>query len=1174
MSNIITLGETYSIENSDDNNGGVVFAATGVALAYINTKEAGFTTPLLLKELKESEVPASTPGTIYLYIKEGGSLETVNSSGDSAPVSNLTGPTGFSGSSGSQGVTGYTGYTGMSGQSGIQGMSGQSGIQGITGYTGMSGLIGPTGVPGNATNTGSTGMSGIQGMSGKSGIQGPTGYTGQSGIRGLTGMSGQSGIQGQTGQSGTKGVTGYTGSRGGGVNASIYKFSTNTSDSDPGNGKFRLNNSTQNSSTQIYVDDQTDNGTNIRAFLLALGTSTSKVYIQEENNPDRFKFFFVNQNAEGDTGYVRFPSVSYIDGGNDIRNNRSTIFTIGSENGNTGVRGQSGIQGPTGYTGLQGPTGYTGLQGQTGIQGPTGLSGIQGLQGFTGLTGQSGIQGVTGQSGIQAIQGHTGKSGIAGITGPDGPEATADFGNMYGTSGNIGPLNTSTYVGWTTATQGLLNNLIFNDNVTADNLEIVKSSTYNLIVTASVNSNLTDTIEFAVFINGTKNTALIASRSFVAGTAGTITITGLINSTSGDTFDLRCISSNSTPIIIIQNIQFTIVRTTGGAIGPTGSPGAATNTGSSGPTGPQGFTGAAGVAANTGASGPTGPLGPTGALNQTYFNAYASTAGPIFDATAQTISINTIRESTGQFSLTAGEITVNEDGVYSIVGRTTVEQTGGSQRTTSFMFLEIDTGGGFVTVPGTYNAQYSRQTTAGETSGGFNCILSLSNGHKIRMRIQELTSSGAVIQPEANGSSITIIAPGGSMGAQGITGPVGFTGPIGGDGFSTNTGASGPTGPFGTGPTGPAGFSSNTGATGPIGPQGPLGISAAYGNIYYTLTTSITITQGVYSKIIGTTTAGPLFNMTSPVEGRLTYTGSDTSFFNVFASASLEGASNNNEMSLKIYKNGADIGPSSQSFVRNTSPALAALDLIVELSTNDFLEVYFTNLSESGSMTVQCLNLSSNKITSINAGPTGPMGPQGFATNTGATGSSGAIGSIGNTGPAGFSTNTGATGPIGPTGAAGSIGINGISGSSTNTGSTGSSGIQGITGTTGPVAIPLLFYAESENESSTTSTTFQLKVNLTFTAEAADYYIGWTSEIKLSGQATQYGTVRLQLDGVTDINNTSPVVSVGLYNTYSGFKIITLAAGSRSVNIEYAIVTATEIFTQKSRINAYKVIQI
>ncbi len=75
--------------------------------------------------------------------------------------------------------------------------------------------------------------------------------------------------------------------------------------------------------------------------------------------------------------------------------------------------------------------------------------------------------------------------------------------------------------------------------------------------------------------------------------------------------------------------------------------------------------------------------------------------------------------------------------------------------------------------------------------------------------------------------------PGG--GGTGPTGPAGGgtgpTGPSGAVGFSTNTGATGPTGPLGrTGPTGPDGFSTNTGATGATGVTGQTGPDGSAAN--------------------------------------------------------------------------------------------------------------------------------------------------------------------------------------------------------------------------------------------------------------------------------------------------------------------------------------------------------
>jgi hypothetical protein len=73
-----------------------------------------------------------------------------------------------------------------------------------------------------------------------------------------------------------------------------YTFSTTTTDSDPGSGNIRLNNATQNAATEIYIDDEDSDGTNVSGViaLLSGGNNPSSVLgyvtIRKEFAPENF----------------------------------------------------------------------------------------------------------------------------------------------------------------------------------------------------------------------------------------------------------------------------------------------------------------------------------------------------------------------------------------------------------------------------------------------------------------------------------------------------------------------------------------------------------------------------------------------------------------------------------------------------------------------------------------------------------------------------------------------------------------------------------------------------------------------------------------------------------------------------------------------------------------------
>jgi len=171
------------------------------------------------------------------------------------------GPTGATGAIGPQGIVGPTGPQG----SGVQVLGTYATVQLLeadnpVGNIGDSYIVqnnlyvwsdlnqewynaGPFVGP-----TGPTGISGVTGATGAAGATGPTGATGPEG--GPTGPTGATGATGDTGATGATGSTGPTGPR----SAPVWRFSSTTTDSDPGNGQFRLDSGTIGSATQLYLN--------------------------------------------------------------------------------------------------------------------------------------------------------------------------------------------------------------------------------------------------------------------------------------------------------------------------------------------------------------------------------------------------------------------------------------------------------------------------------------------------------------------------------------------------------------------------------------------------------------------------------------------------------------------------------------------------------------------------------------------------------------------------------------------------------------------------------------------------------------------------------------------------------------------------------------------------------
>ena len=236
----------------------------------------------------------------------------------------------------------------------------------------------------------------------------------------------------------------------------------------------------------------------------------------------------------------------------------------------------------------------------------------------------------------------------------------------------------------------------------------------------------------------------------------------------------------------------------------------------------------------------------------------------------------------------------------------------------------------------------------------------------------------------------------------------GGTGPTGAAGFSSNTGATGPTGlgitgstgytgtrgstgPTGlsltgytgyTGYTGPAGLSSNTGATGPTG----LGVTGPTG--------------------LGVT--GPTGLGVTGYTGRTGYTG----YTGYTGSPGVTGPTGL-----------GSTGPTGSNGVTNfrglwnPSGAYNHFDIV----TDDGGSYYWIASGVGNSGSSPSLDPVRWGIVAIPGatGYTGYTGPAGVSSNTGSTGTTGYTGP---TGPSGLSSNTGATGPRGSTGPTGLFG--------------------------------------------------------------------------------------------------------------------------------------------------------
>ena len=288
---------------------------------------------------------------------------------------------------------------------------------------------------------------GAQGVQGSQGNTGPTGAQGAQGNNGAQGATAAAGAQGDAGAAGAQGAQGAQGVNGNFGGASFeYTYLTNTTDSDPGAGNLKFNNSNLTSASILYIDD-TDGGssnTDIQPFLRTIDDSTSTikghVKVSTKTNPDQFVLYTIASLTEA-TGYFKV-TVAYVSGSVTSFTNSSDVSITFARTGDAGSTGAQGAQGNAGTAGAQGAQGNqgtaAGLTISTGAPsspsagdlwwdsddgdlhtyyndgnssqwvainvGPMGAQGTQGHQGHQGQTG-SGAQGAQGNAGAQGAEG-------------------------------------------------------------------------------------------------------------------------------------------------------------------------------------------------------------------------------------------------------------------------------------------------------------------------------------------------------------------------------------------------------------------------------------------------------------------------------------------------------------------------------------------------------------------------------------------------------------------------------------------------------------------------------------------------------------------------------------------------------------------------------------------------
>ena len=277
-----------------------------------------------------------------------------------------------------------------------------------------------------------------------------------------------------------------------------YIFSTNTTDSNPGSGYFKVNNSTMSNATSIYINstDAAGLGNILQPFYESINSyggygHRGFIKIQQRDDYTWYQVYEIVQSMLtelGDTGYYTIQVINISPDATFDNDTPSIIsFNLAGPQGSTGETGCTGATGATGETGF---TGATGATGETGFTGATGYIGATGATGETGFTGATGYIGATGATGATGETGFTGATGETGPTGPIGPIGTGPTGmtGAMGPTGIVGPAGNNslsgglllyfTYQSVSTPSLSLLSDASLS-TITGQTMQAATSVTYN-----------------------------------------------------------------------------------------------------------------------------------------------------------------------------------------------------------------------------------------------------------------------------------------------------------------------------------------------------------------------------------------------------------------------------------------------------------------------------------------------------------------------------------------------------------------------------------------------------------------------------------------------------------------------------------------------------------------------
>lgn len=138
-------------------------------------------------------------------------------------------------------------------------------------------------------------------------------------------------------------------------------------------------------------------------------------------------------------------------------------------------------------------------------------------------------------------------------------------------------------------------------------------------------------------------------------------------------------------------------------------------------------------------------------------------------------------------------------------------------------------------------------------------------------------------------------------------------------------------------------------------------MALSYGGLYISSSAATSIgTSDTWTKVGGTTTTTNLNRFDSPASNRLRYTGSPAVHGVILATFSVTPAAADKVWQFSLHKNGSVVTPSIvEQKIEVTSVNDANLMVLtdVELTTNDYVELYVKNVTDTENVTVDHLSM-------------------------------------------------------------------------------------------------------------------------------------------------------------------------------------------------------------------------